>query len=81
MRCAEKKNYLRLLTRKIHEQKITPEMAASSYEGWRAHALRGNCRNMVLAMDKRFNGYLNEIGYELIIYKKRVMICQEQSQS
>lgn len=75
------KNYLRLLTRKIHEQKITPEMAASSYEGWRAHALRGNCRNMVLAMDKRFNGYLNEIGYELIIYKKRVMICQEQSQS
>lgn len=73
------KNRVRLLARKLNEGKITPDQAAESYQGWRQHALHGNCRNMVLSMDKKFKENLKP-EYDLIIMKRRVMIlCREQS--
>lgn len=73
------KNRVRLLTRQLKEGKITPDQAAESYQGWRQHAFNGNCRNMVLSMDERFREHLKP-EYDLIIMKRRVMIlCREQS--
>lgn len=51
------------------------------YTGWRVHASHGNCRNLLIAMDKYFSSQLSEIGYQLNIKEKQVIICQEQSQT
>lgn len=75
------KHRLRLMTKQIASGKITAEQAASSYTGWRVHASHGNCRNLLMAMDKYFSSKLSEIGYQLNIKEKQVIICQEQSQT
>lgn len=75
------KHRLRLITRQIASGKITAEQAAASYTGWRVHASHGNCRNLLIAMDKYFSSQLSKIGYQLNIKEKQVIICQEQSQT
>lgn len=75
------KHRLRLMTKQIASGTITPEQAAASYTGWRVHASHGNCRNLLIAMDKYFSSQLSEIGYQLNIKEKQVIICQEQSQT
>lgn len=72
------KNRVRLMARQIAEGKLSPEQAAQSYAGWRTHALGGNCRNLVLKMDERFDNRLQEIGYELKIKGRSVEICPVQ---
>lgn len=72
---------LRLMAKQIVDGRITPEQAAMSYSGWRAHASHGNCRNLLISMDKYFSSQLKQIGYILIVKGKRVIICQEQSQT
>ena len=75
------KHRLRLMTKQIASAKITAEQAAASYTGWRVHASHGNCKNLLMAMDKYFSSQLSEIGYQLNIKEKQVIICQEQSQT
>lgn len=72
------KNRVRLMARQIEEGKLFPEQAAQSYAGWRTHALEGNCRNLVLKMDERFDNRLREAGYELKIEGRSVEICPAQ---
>lgn len=75
------KNRVGLMARQITEGKLTPEQAAQSYAGWRTHALEGNCRNLVLKMDERFDARLQEADYKLIIKGRSVKICHEQSRN
>lgn len=44
-------------------------------------ALEGNCRNLVLKMDERFDNRLREAGYELKIEGRSVEICPVQSRN
>lgn len=56
----------------------TPEEVARSYESWRHHALKGNTRNAVLAMDEVFDKALSQYGYMLFVGGKgKITICQE----
>ena len=61
--------------------KLLPAQAAQSYAGWRTHALEGNCRNLVLKMDGRFDNRLRDAGYELKIKERNVEICPVQSRN
>lgn len=70
------RHYLRLTTKEIQAGKCSPEEAAKSYCGWRKHAMKGNCRNLVLAMDQYFDEQLRGIGYMLhVVSKNEVIIC------
>lgn len=64
------KHRLRLLARQLAAGDKSPQAVADAYQGWRAHALQGNTRNLVLKMDERFCTLLNEEGYILDISKK-----------
>lgn len=75
------KNRVRLMARQVAEGKLLPEQAAQSYAGWRTHALEGNCRNLVLKMDGRFDNRLRDAGYELKIEGRNVEICPVQSRN
>lgn len=47
---------------------------ADSYQGWRAHAKKGNNYNLIKELDQYINDYLNNIGYAMHIkvkYKKK----------
>lgn len=44
---------------------------ADSYQGWRAHAKKGNNYNLIKELDKYINSYLNSIGYAMYIKVKR----------
>lgn len=73
---------LRLQVRQLSEGLITPKQLEDSYSGWRAHALRGNCKKMVFKTDMLLNKMLQEHGYFLVIFRKnKVKICQEQLRS
>lgn len=92
-----KRRHLRKLIRELGEGKITTDRFEAAYFGWRQYACKAkNARIQIMNMDNYVNKYLNEIGYELIIYKVnkgkvrwRVLIgerseniqCQEQSQT
>lgn len=75
------KRWVRKLTEMLGRGEITAEYAGESYHGWREHALNGDCRNMIRAMDKRYAEALHEVGYRLIITKKRVIVCREPLQN
>lgn len=82
------RNYVRLMARQIGEGKREPEKAAQSYRSWREHAMQGDCRSLILSMDKHFDDELRKVGYTLKIQpyrkenkrKEQVIIekCPEQ---
>lgn len=75
------KHRVRKLAALLGAGKVTAEYAAESYNGWREHATHGDCGNVIKAMDKRFCAELQKVGYELIVKKKGVVICQEPLQT
>lgn len=85
------RNRVRLMARQIGEGKLTPDKAAESYRSWRDHALTGDCRKLVLAMDRYFDEELQKTGYKLRVIpyrknnkrKEKVVIekCPEQLQT
>ena len=75
------KRRVRKLAEMLGRGEITAEYAGESYHGWREHASRGDCRNMIRAMDKRYAEALRKVGYRLIITKKRVIVCREPFQN
>lgn len=67
----------RELKKKIGELQagiITADEFASSYAGWRVHALSGNCYSLVSNWDKWLTEKLDTLGYELIIHQRSVRI-------
>ena len=78
-----KRRHLRATARKLGAGEMTPDRAAQSYKGWRSHALQGDCRNMLLAMDRYYDTWLRAEGYRLYVIGKNevyILPCQESSQ-
>lgn len=51
----------------IKEGALEISRFAESYQGWRAHARKGNTYNLIKEMDKYINSELNMIGYYMYI--------------
>lgn len=74
-----KHRHLKLLLRQLKDGRITADKFASSYQGWRCHALRSeNCHKLVESWDSWLCCEVDKLGYELIIKDRSVRIkCHE----
>lgn len=70
---------VRLLVKQLVSGEKTTEDVCNSYNGWRHHALKGNTRSVVLAMDKALSEALKPYGYRVYVGEKGLIkICQDQ---
>lgn len=73
-----KRRELKKKLRMVREGKMTAEQLATSYGGWRAHALKGNCWSLVHAWDQWLIQEFASLGYKLRFHKRSVYLtCQE----
>jgi len=71
------RRFLRKLAEQVGSGEVTPEKAGEKYLGWRKHALKGDCRNLVRNMDQYFNQRLRKVGYAFrVVNKNEVKLWQ-----
>lgn len=69
-----KHRQLNKMLRELASGEITPEKFALSYEGWRAHAMQGDCYALITAWDEWLKEELSQLGYRMIATKGRIVI-------
>lgn len=71
-----KRRHLNKMIRRIDEGTLTMEKFVNSYQGWRAHALQGDCANLVAIWDSVVTDVCRERNY-IIHFKgnKVTLVC------
>lgn len=67
-----KHRQIRKMLKELENGEMTIEHFATSYQGWRSHALQGDCGALVSAYDRWLVGEVGRLGYGLEIRKRRV---------
>lgn len=71
-----KRRHLNKMIRQIDEGKLTIEKFVESYQGWRAHALQGDCAKLVAIWDSVVTDVCEEHNYKIYFKGNKVtLIC------
>lgn len=63
--------HIRKMLNDIQNNKLSIKDFANSYQGWRIHALNGNCYNLIKSIDGYIQNELNDMGYAMFLKKSK----------
>lgn len=66
-----KLRHLRKMLVQIRNNQLDVSKFANSYQGWRIHALNGNCYDLILSIDSYVKKELFNMGYKIIFKKSK----------
>jgi hypothetical protein len=72
---SKRRRKIRIHRQLFDEGKMTYMQAKDSYNSWRAHASGGNCHELIVAMDKYFNGVWEDVPKCLKSLKRKQKSC------
>lgn len=69
-----KRKQLKKKISELKDGKLSTDKFADSYQGWRSHALNGDCAALVHAWDEWIKADLSGAGYNMVIKGNRIVI-------